>query len=105
MNTYEWRMPVRQPPEKKTQIKLKIPPKPVIQAKAVIYPKLFKIYKKPKRQNEIIFEAEKGCNMQELERNDLKGLALWEQFLELDSIIKEISFKSTETTEMNDSLY
>ncbi len=43
--------------------------------------------------------------MQELERNDLKGLALWEQFLELDSIIKEISFKSTETTEMNDSLY
>ncbi len=42
---------------------------------ASAYPKLFKIYKELKQQNEIIFEAEKERNILELERDDLKGLA------------------------------
>ena len=67
--------PVHQPAEKETQTKPKIPPKPVMPAVAVAYPKLFKIYKELKRQNEIIFEAEKERNALELERDDLKGLA------------------------------
>lgn len=61
--------PVRQSPEKET------PPKPVMPAEAAVYPKLFKIYKELKQQNEIIFEAEKERNALELERDDLKGLA------------------------------
>ena len=67
--------PVRQPPEKETQTKPKIPPKPVMSAEATAYPKLSKIYKELKRQNEIIFEAEKERNILELERDELKGLA------------------------------
>ena len=67
--------PVRQPPEKETQTKPKIPPKPVMSSEAAAYPKLFKSYKELKRQNETIFEAEKERNALELERDDLKGLA------------------------------
>ena len=37
---------VRQPAEKETQTKPKIPPKPVMSAEAAAYPKLFKIYHK-----------------------------------------------------------
>ena len=44
-------------------------------AEATAYPKLFKIYKELKRQNKIIFEAEKERNALELERDALKGLA------------------------------
>ena len=79
--------PVRQPPEKETQVKPKIPPKPVMPAEAAAYPKLFKIYKELKRQNEIIFEAEKERNTLELERNDLKGLAKFTKKGELQSRI------------------
>ncbi len=50
-------------------------------------PKLFKIYKELKRQNEIIFEAEKERNTLELERNDLKGLARFTKKGELQSKI------------------
>lgn len=67
--------PVPQPPEKEVHIKPNIPPKPVMTAEAAAYPKLSKIYKELKRQNEIIFEAEKERNILELERDDLKGLA------------------------------
>ena len=79
--------PVRQPPEKETQTKPKIPPKPVMPADADAYPKLFKIYKELKRQNEIIFEAEKERNALELERDDLKGLARFTKKGELQSRI------------------
>lgn len=78
--------PVR-PPEKETQIKPKIPPKPVMPAEAAAYPKLFKIYKELKRQNEIIFEAEKELNALELECDDLKGLARFTKKGELQSKI------------------
>lgn len=67
--------PVSKPAEKETPSKPKIPPKPVMSAEAAAYPKLFKIYKELKRQNEIIFEAEKERNSWEIERDDLKGLA------------------------------
>ncbi|MDE7132999.1 MAG: MobA/MobL family protein [Lachnospiraceae bacterium] len=79
--------PVRQPPEKETQTRPKIPPKPVMPAEASAYPKLFKIYKELKRQNEIIFEAEKERNALELERDDLKGLARFTKKGELQSKI------------------
>jgi len=79
--------PVRQPPEKETQTKPKIPPKPVMPAEAAAYPKLFKIYKELKQQNEIIFEAEKERNALELERDDLKGLARFTKKSELQSKI------------------
>lgn len=84
-------MPVRelvcQPAEKETQTKPKIPPKPVMPAEAAAYPKLFKIYKELKRQNEIIFEAEKERNTLEFERDDLKGLARFTKKGELQSKI------------------
>lgn len=79
--------PVRQPPEKETLTKPKIPPKPVMSAEASAYPKSFKIYKELKRQNEIIFEAEKERNIWELERNDLKGFARFTKKGELQSRI------------------
>ncbi len=79
--------PVCQPAEKETQIKPKIPPKPVMPAEAAAYPKLFKIYKELKRQNEIIFEAEKERNALELERDDLKGIARFTKKGELQSKI------------------
>ncbi len=79
--------PVRQPAEKETLGKPKIPPKPVMPAEAVAYPKLFKIYKELKRQNEIIFEAEKERNTLEFERDDLKGLARFSKKGELQSRI------------------
>lgn len=44
-------------------------------AEAAAYLKFFKIYKELKRQNEIIFEVEKGRNALEVERDNLKGLA------------------------------
>ena len=56
-------------------------------AEAAAYPKLFKIYKELKRQNEIIFEAEKERNTLELECNDLKGLARFTKKGELQSKI------------------
>lgn len=79
--------PVRQPAEKETLAKPKIPPKPVMSAEAVAYPKLFKIYKELKRQNQIIFEAEKELNALKFERDDLKGLARFPQKGELQSKI------------------
>ncbi|MDE6312248.1 MAG: MobA/MobL family protein, partial [Lachnospiraceae bacterium] len=79
--------PVCQPAEKETQTKPKIPPKPVMPAEAAAYPKLFKIYKELKRQNEIIFEAEKERNALEFERDDLKGLARFTKKGELQSKI------------------
>lgn len=79
--------PVRQPSEKEAQTKPKIPPKPIMSAEATAYPKLFKIYKELKRQNEIIFEAEKKRNILELERDDLKGLARFTKKGELQSKI------------------
>lgn len=79
--------PVRQSPEKETQTMPEIPPKPVMLAEAAAYPKLFKIYKELKRQNEIIFEAEKKRNILELERDDLKGLARFTKKGELQSKI------------------
>ena len=51
------------------------------------YPKLLKIYKELKRQNEIIFEAEKERNALELERDELKGLARFTKKGELQSKI------------------
>ena len=56
-------------------------------AEAATYPKLFKIYKELKRQNEIIFEAEKERNTLEFERDDLKGLARFTKKGELQSKI------------------
>ena len=79
---------VRQSPEKETQTKPKIPSKPVMPAETAAYPKLFKIYKELKRQNEIIFEAEKERNALELERDDLKGLARFTKKGELQSKIE-----------------
>jgi len=67
--------PVPKPAEREMPSKPEIPPKPVMSAEAAAYPKLFKIYKELKRQNEIIFEAEKECNEWKLARDDLKGLA------------------------------
>ena len=79
--------PVRQPTEKETQAKSKIPPKLVMPAEAAAYPKLFKIYKELKRQNKIIFEAEKERNALEFERDELKGLARFTKKVELQSRI------------------
>ncbi len=79
--------PVRQPPEKETQTKPEIPSKPVMSAEAAVYSKLYKIYKELKRQNEIIFEAEKERNSLELERDDLKGFAKFTKKGELQSKI------------------
>lgn len=79
--------PVRQSPEKETQTKPKIPLKPVMPAEATVYPKLFKIYKELKQQNEIIFEAEKERNALKLERDDLKGLARFTKKDELQNKI------------------
>ena len=56
-------------------------------AEAAAYPKLLKIYKELKRQNEIIFEAEKERNVLEFERDDLKGLARFTKKGELQSKI------------------
>ena len=67
--------PVPKPAEKEMPSNPKVPPKPVMSAEAAAYLKLFKIYKELKRQNEIIFEAEKERNAWELERDDLKGVA------------------------------
>ncbi|MDE6015332.1 MAG: MobA/MobL family protein [Acetatifactor sp.] len=79
--------PVQKPAEKEMPSKPKIPPKPVMPAEAAAYPKLFKIYKELKRQNEIIFEAEKERNTLELERDDLKGIARFTKKGELQSKI------------------
>jgi len=79
--------PVPKPAEKEMPSKPKIPPKPVMSAEAAAYPKLFKIYKELKRQNEIIFEAEKERNVWELKRDDLKGLAKFTKKGELQSKI------------------
>lgn len=79
--------PVCQSPQKETQTKPKILPKPVMPAEAADYTKLFKIYKELKRQNEIIFEAEKERNSLELERDDLKGFAKFTKKGELQSKI------------------
>lgn len=68
---------VYQSVEKEISSKPKIPPKPVMSAEAAAYPKLFKIYKELMQQNEIIFEAEKERNVWELERDDLKRLAIF----------------------------
>ena len=73
--------PVRKPPEKEA------PPKPVMSAEVAAYPKLLKIYKELKRQNEIIFEAEKERNAWEFERDDLKGIARFTKKGELQSKI------------------
>ncbi|MDE7432283.1 MAG: MobA/MobL family protein, partial [Lachnospiraceae bacterium] len=59
----------------------------VMPADAAVYPKLFKIYKELKRQNEIIFEAEKERNALEFERDDLKGLVRFTKKGELQSKI------------------
>lgn len=79
--------PVQQPTERETIVKPEIPPKPVMSAEAVAYPKLSKIYKELKRQNEIIFEAEKERNALELERDELKGIARFTKKGELQSKI------------------
>ena len=79
--------PVHQPAEKETQTKPKIPPKPVMSAEAAAYPKLFKIYKELKQQNENIFEAEKERNALEFERDEPKGLARFTKKGELQSRI------------------
>ncbi len=79
--------PVQKQPEKEMSNKPKIPPKPVMSAEAAVYPKLFKIYKELKRQNEIIIEAEKERNAWELERDDLKGFARFTKKGELQNKI------------------
>lgn len=79
--------PVHKTPERETTVEQKIPPKPVMSAEAAAYPKLSKIYKELKRQNEIIFEAEKERNALEIERDDLKGLAKFTKKGELQSKI------------------
>ena len=79
--------PVQKTAEKETPSKTKIPPKPVMTAEAATYPKLSKIYKELKRQNEIIFEAEKERNAWELERDDLKGFARFTKKGELQNKI------------------
>ena len=85
--------PVPKPAEKEMPNKPKIPPKPVMSAEAAAYPKLFKIYKELKRQNEIIFEAEKERNAWELERDDLKGLA---KFIKKGEVQSRIDRKNEE---------
>ena len=79
--------PVPKPAKQEMPNKPKIPPKPVMSSEAAAYPKLFKIYKELKRQNEIIFVAEKERNMWELERDDLKGFARFTKKGELQSKI------------------
>lgn len=79
--------PVPKQAEKEMPNKPKIPPKPVMPAEAAAYPKLFKVYKELKRQNEIIFEAEKERNAWEIERDNLKGLARFTKKGELQSRI------------------
>jgi len=79
--------PDPKPAEKEMPCKPEIPPKPVMSAEAAAYPKLFKIYKELKRQNEIIFEAEKERNAWELERDDLKGFAKFTRKGELQNRI------------------
>lgn len=56
-------------------------------AEAAAYPKMFKIYKELKRQNETVFEAEKERNVWELERDNLRGLARFTKKGELQSKI------------------
>ena len=80
-------VPVPKLAEQEMPNKPEIPPKPVMAAEAAAYPKLFKIYKELKRQNEIIFEAEKERNAWELERDNLKGLARFTKKGELQSRI------------------
>ncbi|MCM1536670.1 MAG: hypothetical protein NC126_12185 [Clostridium sp.] len=60
--------PVPKPAEKEIPSKPKIPQKPVISAEAAAYPKLFKIYKELRRQNEVIFEAEKERRCRRISR-------------------------------------
>ncbi len=79
--------PVPKLAEKEMPNKPKIPPKPVMSVEAATNPKLFKIYKELKRQNEIIFEAEKERNAWEFERDDLKGLVRFTKKGELQSRI------------------
>lgn len=79
--------PIRKLPERETTVKPEIPPKPVMSAEAAAYPKLSKIYRELKRQNEIIFEAERERNALELERDDLKGIARFTKKGELQSKI------------------
>ena len=73
--------------ESETTVKPKIPPKPVMSAEAAAYPKLSKIYRELKQQNEIIFEAERERNALELECDDLKGIARFTKNGELQSKI------------------
>lgn len=56
-------------------------------AEAAAYPKLLKIYKELNRQNGIIFDAERGRNELELERDSLKGFAKLTKKGELQSRI------------------
>ncbi len=79
--------PVPKTEKKEMPSKPKMPPEPVMSAEAAAYPKLFKIYKELKRQNEIIFEAEKERNAWELERDDLKGFARFTKKGELQNKI------------------
>ncbi len=79
--------PVLKPAQKEVPSKPEIPSKPVMPAEAAAHPKLFKIYKELKRQNEIIFEAKKERNDLELERDDLKGLAKFTKKGEMQSRI------------------
>lgn len=73
--------------------KIQIPPKPAMTAKAAAYPKLHKIYKELKRQNEIIFEAEKERNSLENKRDSLKGLARLTKKSELQDEIERVNEK------------
>ena len=69
----------------------KIPPKPIMAAKAADYPKLQKIYKELVRQNEIIFAAEKERNALEEKLGNLKGLSKLTKKGELQSEIDRIN--------------
>ena len=69
----------------------KIPPKPIMTAKAADYPKLHKIYKELVRQNEIIFAAEKERNALEEKLGNLKGLTKLTKKGELQSEIEWIN--------------
>ena len=79
--------PVSVFPKTETQTEPKIPPKPVMPAKAAEYPKLSKIYKELNRQNGIIFDAERERNALELECDSLKGFAKLTKKGELQSRI------------------
>lgn len=79
--------PAQKLAEKEMPSKPNIPLKPVMSVEAAAYPKLVKIYKELKRQNEIIFEAEKVCNALELERDDLKEFARFTKKGELQNKI------------------